>query len=272
MALAPLLVNSMAIAKKSLGQHWLNDPASLQAMCSAVELNNQDTVLEIGPGLGSLTKFLVRAAKQVIAIELDEELGSILPHIIGADNLKVTSGNILEFNLSELPAGYKVVANIPYYLTGKILRMFADAHNQPAIIALLVQKEVAQRIAAGADQMSILSVAVQLHYEVRLDKLVLAKLFSPPPKVDSQIIVLSQRLQPLFDDIDVAIYMRLVKAGFSSPRKKLRSSLSAGLGIDKSQAEQLLGKAGISPDDRAQNLSVSDWYSLYKAHGSTDII
>ncbi len=198
------------IPKKSLGQHWLHDSASLQAMVKAATITDQDTVLEIGPGLGTLTKYLVELAQKVVAVEFDEALARRLKDEIKADNLVIIHQDILEFDLGQMPVGYKVAANIPYYITGKLLRMFSDTTNKPQKIALLVQKEVAERIAAEPGEMSILSVGTQLEYEVKLGKIVEAKLFTPSPKVDSQIVILSKRKKPLFDDLDKKQYMHIV--------------------------------------------------------------
>jgi len=172
----------------------------------------------------------------------------------------------LEFDLSTLPINYKVVANIPYYLTGSLLRMLTDSANPPARTVLLVQKEVAQRIAAEPGQMSILSVGAQLDYEPKLGAVVPAGLFTPPPKVNSQVVVLARRSTALFKPLDKKVYMRIVKAGFSERRKKIRSSLSGGLGITKPEVDKLLAESDISGDRRAQELSLQDWYKIYKAY------
>jgi 16S rRNA (adenine1518-N6/adenine1519-N6)-dimethyltransferase len=155
----------MMQAKKSLGQHWLKDEASLTAICDAAELTQTDTVLEIGPGQGSLTSQLVRRAGKVIAVELDEYLASEIPFRVTDDNLEVVQGDILKFDLTQLPFGYKVVANIPYYLTSNLIRILSESPNPPSVMVLLVQKEVARRIAAKPGQMSLLSVSAQLYYQ-----------------------------------------------------------------------------------------------------------
>jgi 16S rRNA (adenine1518-N6/adenine1519-N6)-dimethyltransferase len=193
-------------------------------------------------------------------------LANRLPSQFPSNNLIVRQIDILRYDLGELPPKYKVVANIPYYLTGNILRMLTDSSNPPMQVVLLVQKEVAERIAAKPGELSIIAIAAQLEYEVKLGKVIPAAKFTPVPKVDSKIIVLKKRSKPLYKDLDKRAYMRLVKAGFSARRKKLRSSLSAGLAIDKSQADELLKAAKINGDLRAQNLSLHDWYGLYRAH------
>lgn len=251
-------------AKKSLGQHWLKDQATLEAICEAANITSADTVLEIGPGLGDLTRYLVKQAGRVIAVEKDDKLAVNLVHAVPADNLQVNYGDILKFDLNNLPA-YKIVANIPYYLTSNLLRILSESANPPQTMTLLVQKEVAERIAAGPGHMSLLAVSVQLYYIAKLGPVVSAKLFEPPPKVDSQVILLKQRFKPLFYDLDTKAFFRVVKAGFSGRRKKLRSSLAAGLSLTKDQADKLLNSAGIDGSLRAQSLSLNDWHKLYKA-------
>jgi 16S rRNA (adenine1518-N6/adenine1519-N6)-dimethyltransferase len=251
--------------KKSLGQHWLKDEATLASICDAAGLSLADTVLEIGPGLGHLTRRLLERTGSVVAVELDKDLTSKLAAGIPQSALTVVQSDILQFDLNQLPAGYKVVANIPYYLTSNLIRVLSESANPPQLMVLLVQREVAERLAAEPGQMSLLSVSAQLYFEPKLGPIVPAGMFEPPPKVDSRVIILSRRQPPLFGDLDTKLFFRAVKAGFSSRRKKLRGSLSAGLGIDKDQADELLQKAGISGDLRAQNLSLTDWHKLYTA-------
>jgi 16S rRNA (adenine1518-N6/adenine1519-N6)-dimethyltransferase len=251
-------------AKKSLGQHWLRDEESLKAIVKAANVTKDDTVLEIGPGQGTLTKELVKHAKKVIAVEFDEVLASRLSSEIPNLNLSVRHQDILTFDLNLMPLEYKVVANIPYYITGNIMRMFTESANLPGQMALLVQKEVAERIAATPGDMSVLAVAAQLEYEAKLGEIIKAEKFTPQPKVDSQVVIFKKRKEPLLKDLDKRAYMRVVKAGFSAKRKKLRSSLSAGLALDKAQTDELLKKAKISGDLRAQNLSLADWHIIYK--------
>lgn len=257
--------------KKSLGQHWLKDEAILQAICGAAELSDGDSVLEIGPGLGDLTHQLVKRAAQVYAVELDDRLYDKLKGDLDYPNLELFHEDILKFDLTKLPPAYKVIANIPYYLTSNLLRTLSESSNPPLGITLLVQKEVAQRIAAGPGGMSLLAVSVQLYYRPKLGPVVAAELFQPPPKVDSQVIILKQRSKPLFTDLDSRLFFRIVKAGFAGKRKKLRGSLAAGLRLGKDDADKLLMTAGIDGNLRAQNLSLDDWHKLYKAYEKTNI-
>ena len=252
---------------KSLGQHWLKDRDVLAHIADCAELTRDDTVLEIGPGLGTLTSELLRRSKKVVAVEYDGELARKLPAQFPGKNLEVIESDILSFDLSTLPKDYSVVANVPYYITSKIVQLLMTADNKPKMTVLLVQKEVAERLAARPGQMSILAVSAQLFADVTLGDVVPAALFTPPPKVDSQVVILQTRLAPFLTDIDEADFFRVVKAGFSAKRKKLRSSLSGGLKISKDEVEALLRKADISPDSRAEALSLDDWARLTRIVG-----
>ena len=250
--------------KKSLGQHWLKDPEILADIAEAAELMGDDVVLEVGPGLGTLTSRLLARANSVTAVEFDADLARKLPGQFPGKKLTVVNQDILQFDLNQLPKNYKVVANVPYYITSKIVEKLMTAENKPSIAVLLVQKEVAERIAAEAGNVCILSVSVQIFAEAELDIEVPRQFFTPPPKVDSQVVVLRTRNNPLITPEDQRDFFCIVKAGFSAKRKKLRSSLSGGLGIDKSAAEELLKNAGISPDARAEDLAIEDWKRLLK--------
>ncbi|MEO6760978.1 MAG: 16S rRNA (adenine(1518)-N(6)/adenine(1519)-N(6))-dimethyltransferase RsmA [Candidatus Saccharimonadales bacterium] len=251
--------------KKSLGQHWLYDETVLGQICDSAAVSKDDMVLEIGPGLGTLTKLLVSRAREVVAVEYDPILAASLPAKFKGGNLQVIHQDILSFDLTSLPAGYKVVANIPYYLTSNLIRVLTESTNPFSMAAILIQKEVAERVVASPGQMSILSVSAQFYCEVSLGPKVGRELFTPPPKVDSQVLNLRYRSQPLFEDVDVKQFFRLVKAGFSQKRKTLVNSLSAGLNIDKDQTRSMLETAGIANNTRAQALSLENWHDLYKS-------
>lgn len=253
----------MIETKKSLGQHWLHDEASLLAMVESAAVGAGDTVLEIGPGLGTLTEKLLDAGAKVQAVEFDRELIPALTRKFKDREFKVEQTDILRFDFGKLPAGFKIVANIPYYLTSNLLRVMCEADNHFSQAALLVQKEVAERVSAGPGQMGLLSVSVQFYCDVSLGEIVPAELFVPPPKVDSQILKLTYR-GPKFE-VDANKFFRLVKAGFSERRKKLRSSLSGGLSLAKPEVDELCVQVGIDPDLRAQALSLEDWHKLYQA-------
>ena len=254
----------MAGPKKSLGQHWLHDREVLAHIADCAGVQETDTVLEIGPGLGTLTSELLRRGKKVIAVEFDEDLARKLPGQFPGKNLEVIQSDILSSDLSGLPANYKVVANVPYYITSKIVQLLMTAENKPSVAVLLVQKEVAQRLAAQPGDMSILAVSAQMYADVSLGDIVPAELFTPPPKVDSQVVILKTRSTPLVPKEVEKEFFRIVKAGFSAKRKKLRSSLSGGLGISKDEAGELLQKAGIDGELRAENLAIADWMNLMR--------
>ncbi len=257
----------MAAPNKSLGQHWLRDRGTLEAIAEAGDIADTDTVLEIGPGLGTLTSELLRRAASVVAVEFDGELARKLPGQFPGKNLTVVNEDILHFDLSRLPAGYKVIANVPYYITSKIVEKLMTATNRPSVAVLLVQKEVAERIAARPGNLSILGVSAQLFADARLDIEVPREFFTPPPKVDSQVVVLTTRAQPLVPAEDERALFRVVKAGFSAKRKKLRSSIAAGLGISKQVAEDMLRDTDIDPDKRAEDLTLDEWIRLAKEIG-----
>lgn len=256
----------MPTPKKSLGQHWLFNEDSLDGICNAANIQPTDTVLEIGPGLGPLTIRLTAQAQKVIAIELDDQLARELPARVPAHNLQVVHGDVLQYDLTTLPKGYKVVANVPYYVTSHIVRALLTSVNPPSVAVLLVQKEVAERLAAKPGNMSVLGVSAQFYADVVLGDIVTADKFKPAPKVDSQVVIFKIRQTPLFTDVDTKLFFRVVKAGFSEKRKTLRNSLSGGLGISKEQTEELLKKAGISPAARAEVLGVAQWHATYLAY------
>jgi len=257
-------IKQMAGPKKSLGQHWLKDRDVLAGIADEVAITKDDTVLEIGPGLGTLTSELLRRAKNVVAVELDTELAKKLPGQFPGTDLTVVNQDILSFDLRTMPENYVVVANVPYYITSKIIQLLTTAVNKPRALVLLIQKEVAERLVAEPGDMSILAVSAQIYAKVRLGDVVPAELFTPPPKVDSQVVVLEMRDTPLVSPEDEKKFFRVVKAGFVAKRKKLRSSLASGLHIEKAAAEALLASCGISPDNRAEDLSIEDWITLTK--------
>lgn len=258
------MADVLPLTNKSLGQHWLTDSVVLEDICAAAEIDASDTVLEIGPGPGALTKILVSQAREVIAVEFDRDLTQALPQRVPADNLHVVQNDILSFDLTSLPANYIVVANIPYYITSKLIRVMSETTNPAMRVVILVQKEVAERVAAEPGKMSLLSVSAQYYWEVSLDSVVPARLFTPPPKVDSQVLVMERRTKPVFADaVDSKQFFQLVKAGFSARRKTLQNSLSGGLRISREAAENLLLGAGLSPTSRPQELSLEQWRQLY---------
>lgn len=255
-------------ARKALGQHWLTDLPSLQAMAAAANLSREDTVLEIGPGAGHLTAVLAPIVRKVVAVEFDHTLAQALIAHLPAANVEIMEADILSFDFRTMPPDYKIVANIPYYLTSHLIRRLSELTQPPERAVLLVQAEVARRVAAKAGNMSLLSITAQFYWEVSVDRIIPAALFTPPPKVDSQILILKRPSQPLFNDIDPAAFFKLVKTGFGERRKTLLNSLSGGLGQSKPAVRQLLEKAQIDPGWRAQQLSHEDWYRLWQSSKS----
>ncbi len=254
--------------KKSLGQHWLHDSATLERICDSANVQAGDAVLEIGPGLGTLTRKLLARGANVTAVEFDRMLAVMLQNKVWDGcppdaSLTVIQDDILSFDLRQLPVDYKVVANIPYYLTSNLIRVLCESTNPFSSAALLIQKEVAERVVAQPGQMSLLSVSAQYYCEVSLGVSVPRVLFTPPPKVDSQVLELKFRENLLFTDVDAKQFFRIVRAGFSQKRKTLLNSLSAGLSLPKDETRKLLEQADITPNTRAQALSLDQWHKLY---------
>ncbi len=251
--------------KRSLGQNFLVDESALAKVAAAAELTPEDTVLEIGPGLGSLTRHLAEVATRVVAVELDQNLLAPLKHVLeDYDNVELVHGDILKLSPStlNLPPGYKVVANIPYYITSAVIRHLLEAKVKPACLVLTVQKEVAQRMCAGPGELSLLAVSVQFYSAPRLVARLSAGAFYPRPEVDSAVVRLDVRPGPAVEVPDVDAFFRVVKAGFGQRRKQLRNALSAGLGLPTEAVTALLAQAGIDPRRRAETLALEEWGEL----------
>lgn len=252
-------------AKKSLGQHWLTDVSALDAICDAADIKAGEIVLEIGPGTGTLTDRLIERGAEVVALEFDRELiRDLRKKYQNIPSVAIQEGDIRTYDFGTLPNGYKIVANIPYYLTSQLIRLISESSNPPQTAVLLIQKEVAERVAAGQGSMSLLSVSAQFYWNVTLGREVPAHLFTPPPKVDSQVLILTRRAKPRFD-VDEKLFFQMVKAGFAARRKTLLNSLAGGLRREKADIEAVLKSAAIDPGLRAQALSLEDWYRLYQA-------
>jgi 16S rRNA (adenine1518-N6/adenine1519-N6)-dimethyltransferase len=252
-------------AKKSLGQHWLKDKSVLENIAGTALVHEHDLVLEVGPGLGTLTDVLLSRGAGVIAVEMDEKLADKLSRAKDSPRLEVVQGDILKFDLTKLPKNYKVVANIPYYLTSHLLRILAESANPPKQITLLVQKEVARRICAKPGDMSLLSVSAQFYFDTELGRMVPARLFSPPPKVDSQVVNMFRRTKLPLDAKDTKEFFRIAKAGFANRRKILLNSLAGGLDKSKEEIATKLQIAHIDPGARSQELSINQWLRLFRA-------
>lgn len=255
-----------AHSRKELGQHFLIDNTALSTIVETADITKEDTVLEIGPGMGILTRELLKRAKRVVAVELDEAMvGIVKTTCIKFPNLEVKNLDILKFNPSDLGC-YKLISNLPYYITSVVIRRFLEAENKPEEMVILVQREVAERICAKPSRMSILAVSVQFYGAPSVVSVVPRTSFFPAPNVDSAILKIKVYKNPLFPNVNPAIFFRIVKAGFSVKRKQLINSLSGGLNINREFAEKLLIDAGIDPMARAESLSMIDWNNLYKIY------
>lgn len=248
--------------RKSLGQNWLKDRDILLDIADHADIEGVDTVLEIGPGLGTLTSALFKFFEKVISVELDDNLATNLPKSFPGKNLQVVHEDILKLDIDSLglPEKYVVAGNIPYYITSPIIDKFLSLSHKPQKITFLIQKEVAERIVAGQGEHTILSLTVQNRAKATLGPLVKREFFTPPPKVDSQVIILEPYEKPQVSDQAIA----LAKLGFSSPRKKLISNLVATLRKPKEEIEPLFKKADINPDVRPADLNLQDWEKLAK--------
>ncbi|HEX3082716.1 MAG TPA: 16S rRNA (adenine(1518)-N(6)/adenine(1519)-N(6))-dimethyltransferase RsmA [Candidatus Saccharimonadia bacterium] len=254
---------------KGLGQHFLVDRPSLEAIMGAAEITATDTVLEIGPGLGVMTRPLTAQAARVVAVETDHVLAGLLERDAPA-NLEVVEQDILVFDFSRLPAGYKVIANIPYYLTSKIFRLLIEHPNPPSVMSLLIQKEVAERIVARPGQLSILALSVQYYGRPEIVQVVERHKFWPAPDVDSAVLRVTLT-GPAFP-ADTAKLFRLIKAGFGEKRKQLKNALAGGLNLSSELAAAVVAAAGLGATARAQELNLPAWQRLYNECEKREII
>lgn len=253
---------------KSLGQNFLLDETVLEQMVKTADIGAHDTVLEIGPGLGFLTDVLGQKAGRVVALEKDRGLAKHLEQNYQAGKVQIVAGDVLRLNLPELlakqaVAEYKLVANIPYYITSAIIKLFLTTERQPQSMTLLVQQEVAERICAAPGEMSVLALSVQLLGEPQTVMKVPRTAFYPAPDVDSAILHIAG-IGKRFADEEYRKFFRLIKIGFAAKRKKLVNNLSNGLQIPRAEVEKVLIARGLSADIRAQDLSPEDWVGLVK--------
>ncbi len=250
---------------KSLGQNFLIDENVLGKIIQAAETNENNVVIEIGPGLGTLTEELSKKCKKVIAIEKDRKLAKKLDEKF--ENVEIITDDILKIKLKEFikmhssDGKYKLVSNIPYYITSPIIKLFLESDIQPELIVLLVQKEVAERICAKPGKLSILALGVQIYGEPEIVDYVDKSSFYPEPKVDSAILKI-KNIKKIFSDEYYKNLFRIIKIGFSSKRKKLTNNISAGMHLSKARGEEILVEAGIGPNTRAQELKLDDWRRL----------
>ncbi|MDP2664184.1 MAG: 16S rRNA (adenine(1518)-N(6)/adenine(1519)-N(6))-dimethyltransferase RsmA [bacterium] len=269
---------------RRFGQNFLVGKGTVKKIIETAELNEEDTVLEIGPGVGTITQELSRKARKVIAVEKDRNMVEILGETLeNFKNIEVIREDILKLKL-KFPPRYKVVANLPFYITSPVIRHFLEAGNEnkfsssasrlaparrslveegPQQMVLVVQKEVGQRICARPPKMSILAVSVQVYAEAKVVGYIPKKNFWPEPKVDAALIKITPRKRPLKPGINS--FFKIMKAGFSQPRKQLINNLSKGLDFNRVKVENWLKENNIQPNQRAETLEVEDWINLAKS-------
>ena len=251
--------------RKGLGQNFLQDPLALEKIVSAADIQPADIVLEIGPGLGSLTRYLAASAREVVAVELDRHLLPPLRAVLAPHaNVRLIHGDILELSPTELIQGqqYIVAANIPYYITSAVIRHLLEGEPKPRRIVLTIQKEVARRICEKPGDMSLMALSVQVYGKPHIHAYIPAGAFFPAPSVDSAVLVIEIYPSPLIPAEYLDTFFKLIRAGFGQKRKTLRNSLSSGLSISPANAADLLAEAGIDPQRRAETLSIEEWKRL----------
>lgn len=260
--------------QKKFGQNFLTDARVLESIAHAAEISRGDTVLEIGPGLGHLTRILGAWAGRVVAIELDIGLAKkIQDEFAGVENVEIIQGDFLDRTANgwlslnkqgagEFPAPFKVVANVPYYITSAILRHLLEAETKPTVIVLTVQKEVAQRIVAQPPRMNLLAVSAQYFSHPRIVRTIAAGAFYPRPKVDSAVVRLDIYATPRFAILDTRVFFNIVRAGFGERRKQLKNPLAHNLKLKPEIVTAALGRARIAPTRRAETLRLEEWAEL----------
>jgi 16S rRNA (adenine1518-N6/adenine1519-N6)-dimethyltransferase len=250
-----------------LGQHFLADEKFLDIILSAAEITSKDTIIEIGPGLGVLTVELAKKAGQVVAVEVDDGLVSFLKKEFSSyNNITIIHEDILKTSLSQLineRTEYKVVANLPYYITSPILHYFVKAVPKPSLMVVMIQKEVAEAIAGSPGKMTAFAASLRIYSTPSIISYVPAHSFYPPPKVDSAIVRFEFFRKPVIGVPDIDGFIDFVRYGFSCPRKQIRNSLARGLNIDVHSIDILLDKTEIEPRRRPETLSLQEWERLY---------
>jgi 16S rRNA (adenine1518-N6/adenine1519-N6)-dimethyltransferase len=265
-----LLRRAGLVARKRLGQHFLVDEEVLAKILAAAEVNSGDTIIEVGPGLGILTMALAKRAGMVVAVELDDNLADLLKEtLVGLPNVRVINRDILDVEPDELLGDnrhYRVVANLPYYITAPVFRHFLEAKAKPESMVVMVQKEVANNIIAKPGDLSLLALSIQFYAEPKLVTYVPASSFYPAPEIDSAVLRLEIRPRPKVEVGNPDRFFGLVKAGFSARRKQLINSLSGGLGKSREEVTAILGRAKIDPKRRAEMLSLEEWAALWRIY------
>ncbi len=259
-------------ARKRLGQRFLVDGSVLRRILSAAEITPQDVIVEVGSGLGIMTAELAKLAGWVVAVELDDNLAAMLKQNLASfSNVTVINEDILKIDPASLfkepgipTPRYKVVANLPYYITSPTLRHFLEAAVKPERMIVMVQKEVAHQIVAKPGDRSVMSIAVQFYGKPGIVDYVPARAFYPAPRVDSAILRIDVHLQPPVPVTDEKSFFEVVRAGFTQPRKQIANSLAQGSGLPKSEVRTRLEKAGVAPERRAETLTLEEWAKLWQ--------
>ena len=250
---------------KGLGQNFLSDDTVLSGIADAAGIPEHAAALEVGPGLGSLTRHLAERAERVTAVELDKDLVPVLrKEFADCPNVEIVQGDILEFRPDEYftDGDYYVAANIPYYITSAVIRHLLEGKARPKRLALTVQKEVAERICAAPGKLSLLALSVQVYGKADMPMIIPAAAFYPEPNVDSAVVRIELYDEPLIPQEQMDDFFALAKAGFGQKRKTLRNALSSNLHISGADAESKLQKAGIDPMRRAETLTIEEWKRL----------
>lgn len=256
-----LFAKHEAKASKGLGQNFLIDKNILAKIIDSADIKKNDDILEVGSGIGTLTKELAKRAKKVIAVEKDRKMIEILKETLkDFNNIEIIQDDILKTKL-KIPKKYKLVANIPYYLTSPLIRKFLEDKSPPEEMVLMLQKEVAQRICAKPPDMNLLAVSVQFYAEPKIISYVSKNCFWPAPKVDSAIIKIVPHIS-YRSPASVKNFFDVAKAGFSHPRKQLIGNLSKMLKLERAQTKKWLLANNIKPEQRAETLSIKDWKNL----------
>jgi 16S rRNA (adenine1518-N6/adenine1519-N6)-dimethyltransferase len=252
--------------RKALGQHFLVDQGALRRVLAAADVAPTDVVVEVGPGTGLLTRLLAQTANRVIAVELDQTLVARLRQDLnGFTNLTILHGDGREWDPATAGEPYKVVANLPYFAAVPIIRRFLECPLPPSLMVFTVQREVAQSMVASPGKMRLLSVAIQLYGKPRIMGYIRPGSFRPPPKVTSAIVRIDVYPEPAIPTEEVDAFFRVVRAGFSGPRKQLRNSLGHSFDLSGTRVEEVMREADIEPRLRAEALSMEDWGRLYRA-------
>lgn len=254
---------------KGLGQNFLIDEEILEKIADRAGIRSADTVLEIGPGMGNLTRHLANRAERVVAVELDRTLFPVLHEVLEPfQNITLVQGDILKVNPADLslPDGYIIAANIPYYITSAVIRHLLNAAQKPKTVTLTVQKEVAERICAKPGNLSLLALSVQLFGEAEYQFTIPAEAFYPKPRIDSALLRICCSPEPKIPVAAMDRFFKLARAGFGQKRKTLKNALSSNLALSSVTTESMLLRAGIDPMRRAETLAIAEWYALFQAY------